>query len=140
MFLWEGVSWEILLIAGGVTLIYLINRERRRRLEVREFFASFSHDLKTSIASLRLQAEALSEDLNGQESPLLPRLIADTVRLQLQLENSLYFSAQDSMALFFENVDLGKLTESLRLQWPSIQLEVRAARPCVQTSEPCAAF
>lgn len=125
MIFWEGLSWEILLLAGGATLISLVNRERRRGLEVKEFFAAFSHDLKTSIASLRLQAESLSEDLKETPTPLLTRLVADTVRLQLQLENSLYFSAQDSLTLFYETVDLQKLVESLRHQWPDIQIELR---------------
>lgn len=128
MVLWEGLSWELLLFAGGATLIYLVFRERRRTDQVKEFFASFSHDVKTSLASLRLQAEALEEDLAGSEvssSPLLSRLIADTVRLQLQLENSLYFAAQDSLALYLQDVDFKKMVESLRHQWPTIRLEVR---------------
>ncbi len=124
MIIWEGASWELLLIAGGSTLIYFVNRERRRMQEVKEFFASFSHDVKTSLASLRLQAESLEEDLKGAESPLLSRLVADTVRLQLQLENSLYFAAQDNLSFYLQDIDLKKLLESLRHQWPAIRLDV----------------
>lgn len=129
MIVWEGLSWEILLFAGGATLIYLVSRERRRTIQVKEFFASFSHDVKTSLASLRLQAEALEEDLAGTSasSPLLSRLIADTVRLQLQLENSLYFAAQDSLSLYLQDVDFAKIVESLKHQWPTIELEVKGA-------------
>lgn len=135
MIFWEGVSWELVLVAGGGTLIYLVNRERRRTLQVKEFFASFSHDVKTRLASLRLQAEALEEDLAGSQTPLLSRLISDTVRLQLQLENSLYFAAQDSLALFMEDVDFAKVVESLRHQWPNIQLEVSGRLNGVRADE-----
>jgi signal transduction histidine kinase len=124
MIFWEGVSWELLLIAGGATLIFLVFRERQRTQQVKEFFASFSHDIKTSLASLRLQAEALEEDLNDRGSPLLSRLVSDTVRLQLQLENSLYFAAQDSLSLYLQDVDFAKIVQSLQHQWPSIQLKV----------------
>ena len=137
MILWEGLSWEVLLLAGGATLIYLVSRERRRTEQVKEFFASFSHDVKTSLASLRLQAEALEEDLSGasSSSPLLSRLIADTVRLQLQLENSLYFAAQDSLSLYLQDVDFAKMVESLKHQWPTIQLEVKGSPARLRVDE-----
>jgi signal transduction histidine kinase len=124
MIFWEGLSWEVMLFAGGATLIYLVFRERRRTMQVKEFFASFSHDVKTSLASLRLQAEALEEDLGSTGSPLLSRLVSDTVRLQLQLENSLYFAAQDSLSLYLQDIDFKKMVESLQHQWPSIRLTV----------------
>ena len=54
---------------------------------------SFTHDLKTSLASLQLQAESLQEDLpEAAANPNLDRLLKDARRLQLQLENSLYFA------------------------------------------------
>lgn len=135
MIFWEGASWELLLIAGGSTLIYFVFRERRRMLQVKEFFASFTHDIKTSLASLRLQAESLEEDLKGSESPLLSRLVADTVRLQLQLENSLYFAALDELALYLQDVDFKKLVESLRHQWPSIELEILGPNVTLRADE-----
>jgi len=135
MILWEGISWEILLVAGGGTLISLVSRERRRTEQVKEFFASFSHDIKTSLASLRLQAEALEEDMAGSPSSLLSRLVSDTVRLQLQLENSLYFAAQDSLSLYLQDVDFAKIVKSLQHQWPTIQLQVNGASKKLRVDE-----
>lgn len=135
MVLWEGLSWEVLLFAGGGTLIYLVFRERLRGNQVKEFFASFSHDVKTSLASLRLQAEALEEDLGASGSPLLSRLVSDTVRLQLQLENSLYFAAQDSLSLYTQDVDFKKMVESLQHQWPSIRLTVHGPATRLRADE-----
>lgn len=135
MIFWEGLSWEVLLCAGGATLIFLVFRERRRTNQVKEFFASFSHDVKTSLASLRLQAEALEEDLGEIGSPLLSRLVSDTVRLQLQLENSLYFAAQDSLSLYLQDIDFKKLVESLQHQWPSIRLAVHGSSTHLRADE-----
>lgn len=128
MIFWEGSAWVVLLALGGGALIGLAQRERRRVTQIREFFASFSHEIKTSLASLRLQAEALQDDLGQQTSPILGRLIGDTVRLQVQLENSLFFASQDGLQLYIQPVDFATLVERAREQWPNleIQLEGRA--------------
>lgn len=122
MILWEGTAWLLLLSVGGVALIVLINKEKKRIQRLRGFFASFSHEIKTSLASLRLQAESLKDDLQGVDSPVLNRLIADTVRLQLQLENSLFFASQDGLQLYIQPLSLNKMMERIREQWPGVEL------------------
>ena len=59
MLISEGVTWMILLVLGGGTLVYFVLKEGKKNAETKKFLASFSHDLKTSIASLRLQAECI---------------------------------------------------------------------------------
>lgn len=122
MITWEGGTWLVLLVAGGAALIGLVLKERQRVRRIREFFASFSHDVKTSLASLRLQAEALADET--PDSPVLQRLIGDTVRLQLQLENSLFLSSQDDIKLYVERLRLSQLVERLREQWPNVRFEL----------------
>lgn len=123
MIFWEGTSWLVLLALGGGALIGFVQKEKFRVKRIREFFASFSHEIKTSLASLRLQAEALKDDLGNQTSPILDRLIGDTVRLQLQLENSLFFASQDNLQLFEQKVRLDSLVERMREQWPNLQID-----------------
>jgi len=90
---------------------------------VEEFFAAFTHDAKTALASLRLQAESLREDFAGAEpSPLLDRLLSDTLRLQLQLENSLFLVNLTRGALFFEPLRLGDRIDALRHHWPELSI------------------
>ncbi len=125
MVFWEGSSWLILLIIGGAALVGLVQREKLRSKRIREFFASFTHEVKTSLASLRLQAEALQDDLGQQSSPILNRLVGDTVRLQLQLENSLFLASQDDLKLYFESVKLSGLVERMREQWPNLKIELK---------------
>ena len=108
MLLWEGSILIASLIGGGLALFYYARREQKRHAQVEEFFAAFTHDAKTALASLRLQAESLREDFAGAEpSPLLDRLLSDTLRLQLQLENSLFLVNLTRGALFFEPIKLG---------------------------------
>ncbi len=125
MLISEGSILIVSLILGGGALLYYIVRERKRSLQIQQFFASFSHELKTSIASLRLQAESLADDLRGATpNPLLDRLVRDTVRLEIQLENSLHLSQIETSGLFFERIDLRKSLASLEHQWPGISIEV----------------
>jgi signal transduction histidine kinase len=125
MVFWEGSTWLLLLVLGGAALVGLVQRERLRSRRIREFFASFSHEVKTSLASLRVQAEALQDDLGTQSSPILNRLVGDTVRLQLQLENSLFLASQDDLKLYFESVRLSALVERMREQWPNLTIEIK---------------
>lgn len=122
MVLWEGGAWVVLLVAGGSALIAFVLLEKRRVRHIREFFASFSHEIKTSLASLRLQAEALKNEV--PQSPILSRLVGDTVRLQIQLENSLFFSSQDHLKLYLEDLNLAQTLERLKEQWPGLTIEI----------------
>ncbi len=123
MLISEGVTWMILLVLGGGTLIYFVLKEGQKNAETKKFLASFSHDLKTSIASLRLQAECIKEDVKEPSSEvLINRLVNDSMRLQVQLENSLQFAGGDKLKLHFEELYVKDIIKSLSYHWPDIQL------------------
>src|SRR5438876_3503820 len=123
MLMWEGGILIASLIGGGLALFYYARREQKRHAQVEEFFASFTHDAKTALASLRLQAESLREDFAGSEAnPLLERLLGVTLRLQLQLENSLFLVNLSRGALFFEPIRLGDRIDTLRHHWPELTI------------------
>src|SRR5437870_6723106 len=121
MLLWEGGILIISLIGGGLALFYYARREQKRHAQVEEFFAAFTHDAKTALASLRLQAESLREDFaDAEPSPLLDRLLSDTLRLQLQLENSLFLVNLTRGAFFLEPISLSDRIDTLRHHWPGL--------------------
>ena len=123
MLLWEGGVLIASLIGGGLALFYYARREQKRHAQVEEFFAAFTHDAKTSLASLRLQTEALREDLaNSGPSALLDRLLSDTLRLQLQLENSLFLVNLRGGKLFLEPIKLSDRVDALRHHWPDLEI------------------
>jgi hypothetical protein len=126
MLVWEGTVLIALLLAGGIALIIAIRHERERRRQVQGFFTAFTHDLKTALASLRLQAESLQEDLpEAAGSTSLTRLLKDAVRLELQLENSLYFAQPDGR-LHVEPVDVSALATRAAADWPELAVDVAA--------------
>lgn len=122
MLLWEGGILIAALIGGGLALFYYARREQKRHAQVEEFFAAFTHDAKTALASLRLQAESLKEDLGATPNPLLDRLLHDSLRLQLQLENSLFLVNLPTGRLLVEAVRVSQLVEGLRYHWPSLKI------------------
>lgn len=126
MYLSEGATLILLLFAGGGALLYYIATEVRRTRQVRGFFAAFTHDLKTSLTSLRLQAESLEEDLQDKDQEKLARrLVKDTVRLSLQLENSLFLaSSEDLSNLHLEDLDARDELLGLEHYWPDLEVTV----------------
>lgn len=122
----EGAALIATLILGGMALLYGIRRERLRHGAVEEFFAAFSHDLRTSLASLRLQVESLQEDFleKEEENPLLERLLTDSVRIQLQLDNSLFFANRQSGKLFIERLSLRRTVESIAREFTDLTVSI----------------
>ena len=131
MFVWEGSAFISLLVAGGVTIVLAIRREHLRRQALETFFLSFTHDLKTSLASVQLQAEGLREDWpDPKASGPLDRLLHDIVRLQIQLENSL-FVAQPDGRLLAERIDTAAAVTRLAQDWPELEVHVSGAAAVV---------
>ena len=124
MLIWEGMAFVLLLLAGAAALVYYFWREEKHNRQIKEFFTYFSHELKTPIASLRLQAESLQEDLQDTDhAPLLVRLIKDTERLELRLENSQYLANIDTLSrLHLESIDLSKVLDSVAGSYPEIEI------------------
>lgn len=123
MLLWEGGVLVAALFAGGAALLYETKQEKNRRQAFEEFYAAFTHDLKTSLASLQLQLESLQEDLSwASGNPLLTRLQKDSVRLQLQLENSLFFAHLRKGELLVEALPLSRVIELVRHDFPELKI------------------
>jgi signal transduction histidine kinase len=126
----EGTALIASLLVGGAALLYGIRREQARHGAVEEFFAAFTHDLRTSLASMRLQVESLDEDLQerGEDNPLLKRLLSDSVRVQLQLDNSLFYANRRRGKLFLEPVSLRSTLESIAREFTDLQVAISGDR------------
>jgi signal transduction histidine kinase len=122
----EGVALIASLLVGGAALLYGIRREQARHNAIEEFFAAFTHDLRTSLTSMRLQVESLDEDLRerGEDNPLLQRLLSDSVRLQLQLDNSLFYANRKRGKLFIEQVCLRNTVDSIAREFADLTVSM----------------
>ncbi len=130
MLVGEGAALIASLILGGAVLLYGIWRERVRHSAIEEFFAAFTHDLRTSLSSMRLQVESLQEDFldRGEENPLLDRLMKDSVRIQLQLDNSLFYANRRTGKLFIERLSLRSIVESVAREFADLTVSLQGER------------
>lgn len=128
MLLSEGLVLIVMLLGGGGAILYGIQVEKKRARQIEEFFASFTHDLKTSLASLRVQTESLKDDLGdspvASSRKLLDRIMSDAGRLETQLENALYLADSERGPLMVESVDMNSLVQSLSHHWPHMRIEI----------------
>lgn len=124
MFAWEGSILLAAILFGGVSLVIFTYRDQKRHERLRFFFSTFSHDIKTSIARLRLQAEVLEEDLGTNTHPVMKRLIQDIQRLDLQLENSLLLANAEEGELLNETISLSSMISSLRNEFSELTVEL----------------
>ncbi|HMW06510.1 MAG TPA: HAMP domain-containing sensor histidine kinase [Leptospiraceae bacterium] len=134
----EGGFFMFLLIVGGSTLIFLSQKDLERTQMLKDFFATLTHEMKTPLASLRLQAESLEEDLKSKKTKaILSRLIDDSKRLELQMDKALYLAALTRKEiLYLEVVNLSELISQITSYYPfvsintiqtsSVKLDVRA--------------
>ena len=87
MLVWESWTFALLLLAVSGVLIWLYWRDSMRSRSLQAFFASVTHELKTPLTSIRLQAESIGEQ--GPSPKLIGRLLEDTSRLEGQVERTL---------------------------------------------------
>ncbi len=126
MLFWEGATLLALLLIGGGTLIHFIRQESRHARKLKKFFAGFTHDVKTRLAGVKLQTEILRADNKDEKlKSLIDRLLTDTSRLQVQVENSLYVGGSSRNTLHAESVSIRSLVEILKDSWPQLHMTVR---------------
>lgn len=126
MLIWEGITLLGLLLIGGSTLIYFILQEKKHSESLRIFFSGFTHDIKNRLAGIKLQAESLRADNeNSQLNMLVSRLITDTSRLQVQVENSLYVGGAKKLEVYYEDLDFKKMVTFLQDSWPQIKIQLQ---------------
>ena len=96
MITWEGGTFLILLILLSISFLILYLKDQRKTKSIQEFFASLTHELKTPLASIRLQGEVIHEILVSKNDPaldkLIGRLIQDTAKLETQMDKILQLS------------------------------------------------
>lgn len=96
MIAWEGGSFLVLLLLLSFSMLALFLKDQQKSKSLQAFFASLTHELKTPLASMRLQGEVISELISQKNDPqlqkLLGRLIEDTNKLENQMDKILQLS------------------------------------------------
>lgn len=115
MVIWEMISFIVLIFATSAAVFWILSRDLKRTQALQAFFASLTHELKTPLTSIRLQAEAFEARFSGNEKsdPLIQRLMEDTSRLESQVERTLELARiEGGGRIFPEPVSLKSWCES----------------------------
>lgn len=115
---WEGTTFLILIILSSLALMGLYARDLKKTRALQALFASLTHELKTPLASMRLQAEVI-RDLIADEShdhdqltALTTRLIQDTSKFEHELDKGLQLSrVQKDGAMNLAAINLSKFAK-----------------------------
>ena len=85
----SGTFVVLILITNGILLFFFI-RDSRRSKSLQSFFAAVTHEFRTPLTSIKLQAEALKDvEDNPNHKPYIDRLLEDVDRLDGQVQRTL---------------------------------------------------
>ena len=87
MLVGESGTFLLLLLTLSAALFWFYWRDMLRARGTQAFFAALTHELRTPLTSVRLQSEAIAAGEPTQE--LIDRLLADTHRLESQIDKTL---------------------------------------------------
>ncbi len=90
-FVWEGVFFLVVLVAGMSVLVRALRQESALRRRQRNFLSAVSHELKSPLASMKLSAEtlALRDPPPEARARLVGRILGDADRLGVMISNVL---------------------------------------------------
>ncbi len=134
---WEGGAFVFLVVSLTLVIIYLYQRDLKKNYSLSAFFASLTHELKTPLASIRLQAEVIKETFDHKKSEmeqnnelslnanfissferLTQRLIEDSQRLENELDNLLQLSRIERGGLIkLKEIQLSTLFKEQTRKW-----------------------
>ena len=97
----EGLSFFLLTLIVGIAIGWVFWQDHKKTRSLQTFYSTLTHELKTPLASMRLQAQVLSETMKGlnidpKEKEKVERygkrLEEDVVRLEGELDKHLQLS------------------------------------------------
>ncbi len=124
MLIQEGLVFLSLVILGGGALIYYFLKESKLLKERESFFAAFTHDLKTTIATHRLSLENLiqvNRSITPQEHK---KMFSESQALGLKLENALLLSQDDRTFGVYSVFSLSEVISSVKRMWPELEVTI----------------
>lgn len=143
MLVWEGGSFLVLLMLLSISLLILYLKDQAKTKSLQAFFASLTHELKTPLASIRLQGEVINEVLEAKNDPslnkIIGRLITDTAKLETQMDKILQLSRiERGGELNLTSLLLVPYIRNLGQTWvPDHEVEIRTdgAEPSIEVDE-----
>lgn len=139
MLRWEGTTFVGLLLLLSATLMILYWRDIKKAKALQTFFASLTHELKTPLASVRLQSEVIHDlGQNTKMINLTTRLIEDTKNLERQMDKILQLSRMELGGnLSLELINIASLIKNIL---PKIKGEIPLHLKCEEREQNALVF
>lgn len=120
MLFMEGCVLLVFLLGGGLALFYFSYRMYKEKSAKEIFFASFTHDIKSALFRLQLEAEKMGNNNSGTD---VEKILSHTRKMQLNLENSLDSAIGQNKKIFIEKVNFKNFLTELHTQWPELHIK-----------------
>lgn len=120
---WEGTTFILLLVLLSVSMLTLYFKDQKKTKSLQDFFASLTHELKTPLASIRLQAEVITDLIEKKYQDaslqnLTERLLEDTSKLETQMDKILQLSRLErGGGMNLTAVDLENFLKKMKSAW-----------------------
>ncbi len=138
---WEGFTFFTLVLILGIAVLYFFVQDHKKTKSLHAFFASLTHELKTPLASIKLQADVLNEfaqEMKIEEKDkeriikYTTRLTQDSSRLEGELENHLQLSRLERKGKFsLTPIDLTRFLKQQTIQYTDIELIITELDSCI---------
>ncbi|MEP7236697.1 MAG: ATP-binding protein [Ferruginibacter sp.] len=128
----EGITFFMLIIAGGVFVFRAVRRELRISREQQHFMIALTHELKTPISVAKLNLETLQKRKldEQQQKRLIQTTLEETNRLNALCNNMLLASQIEAggYGITFEETNIseliGKCVQDFITRYPQQKIEV----------------
>jgi signal transduction histidine kinase len=141
MLFWEGSAFIILLFLISTSMFFMHIKDQIKTKSLHDFFSSLTHELKTPLASIKLQAEVLGElmDQNNDDlafkknqtqiKKLLNRLTSDSIKLETQMDKILQLSRLERGGeMNLSSIKLLPFVKSIHRNWKNdFELELNTS-------------
>jgi signal transduction histidine kinase len=132
---WEAGAMVLLVIIISLCILWLFLRDARRTRSVQTFFAGVTHELRTPMTGIRLQAESIAEKTTPADPQykLVNRLLEDTEKLESHLEQTLELArVEGGTPPQLQAINLGNFLQHFLRDWhyahgadnPAVQYEM----------------
>lgn len=142
MMKWEGLTFFSILLLMTFSLLALYLKDQRKTKSLQSFFATMTHELKTPLASIRLQSEVISDLMDNVENEkilnLHNRLIQDTKKLETQMDKILQLSRIEGGGnLNLVSVEISDFIKNAAKNWaPNLNVKIQSSsNPVIKVDE-----
>lgn len=131
---WEGVTFLASTIIVGIAILYIFYQDNKKTRATQAFYASLTHELKTPLASMKLQSQVLNELLDRESlnhNDIIKvrkygkRIEQDSSRLEDEIDKHLQLARIETQKDFkLESLSINAVLKSIFHKYSNLEVEL----------------